>query len=279
MAFVGIAALAEGTVTAATVLSAVAEIGTVMSVVGAVTGNKDLMKIGGVMGLVGGIGGLAAGGLGAAAAPTIEETTNAIASAAPTATDAADFAAMDFVSPTEAASNAASNAATSTAASTAGTATNAAASNLSPSVTQTIPDQTVATVAAPSAPDVTAGAPAAPTVTSPTGPAGAQAPTGPTGAQAPTTPATTLNKNAPVKATDLFGKISGFMDNNKQLTNTLTTFGLGALKGIGTSQFQQTQSDILKQQAGNAKSVVSTGASSVYNPTVSQSIFNRARTA
>jgi hypothetical protein len=32
-----------------------------MTVVGAVTGNKDLMKIGGVMGLVGGIGGLVAG--------------------------------------------------------------------------------------------------------------------------------------------------------------------------------------------------------------------------
>jgi hypothetical protein len=39
------------------VLTAVAEVGTALTVVGAVTGNKDMMKVGGVMGLVGGVGG------------------------------------------------------------------------------------------------------------------------------------------------------------------------------------------------------------------------------
>lgn len=63
MAFTGIAALMGAeTVTAALVLSAVAEVGVALSVVGAVTGSKDLMKLGGVMGLVGGIGGMMASG-------------------------------------------------------------------------------------------------------------------------------------------------------------------------------------------------------------------------
>lgn len=49
--------------TAAVIFTAVSEVGMAMSVVGAVTGNKDLMKIGGVLGLAGGIGGAAAGGM------------------------------------------------------------------------------------------------------------------------------------------------------------------------------------------------------------------------
>lgn len=59
MAFAAVAALIGGAeVTAALVLSAISEVGLVTTVVGAVTGNKDLLKIGGVMGLVGGVGGL-----------------------------------------------------------------------------------------------------------------------------------------------------------------------------------------------------------------------------
>ena len=41
------------------VLAAIAEVGTAMSIVGAVTGSKDLAKFGAVLGLVGGIGSLA----------------------------------------------------------------------------------------------------------------------------------------------------------------------------------------------------------------------------
>jgi hypothetical protein len=68
MAFASIIALAAGeTATTALVLSAVAEVGTTMTLVGAVTGDKSLMKIGAVMGVVGGIGGAIAGGATAAA--------------------------------------------------------------------------------------------------------------------------------------------------------------------------------------------------------------------
>jgi hypothetical protein len=68
MAFTAIVALAAGAeVTAPLVLAAVAEVGTAMTVVGAVTGSKDLMKVGGIMGLVGGVGGMVAGAAGGAA--------------------------------------------------------------------------------------------------------------------------------------------------------------------------------------------------------------------
>lgn len=69
MAFTSIAALAAGTaeVTAALVLSAVAEVGLAMTVVGAVTGEKSLMKIGGTLSLIGGVGGMVAGAMGSSA--------------------------------------------------------------------------------------------------------------------------------------------------------------------------------------------------------------------
>lgn len=80
MAFTSIAALVGGqAVTAGLVLGAIAEVGLAMSVVGAVTGNKGLTKLGGVLGLVGGIGGLVNGAVsgGAAAAGTVESIESA----------------------------------------------------------------------------------------------------------------------------------------------------------------------------------------------------------
>lgn len=74
MAFTATAAIIAGSqaVTATLVLAAVAEIGMAVTLVGAVTGNKKMMKIGGVMSLVGGVGGMVAGafsgGAGAAGA-------------------------------------------------------------------------------------------------------------------------------------------------------------------------------------------------------------------
>lgn len=59
---VGAIAAAE-TVTVAMVLTAVADIGMCMTVVGAATGSKDLMKIGGALSLVGGVGGMVNGAL------------------------------------------------------------------------------------------------------------------------------------------------------------------------------------------------------------------------
>lgn len=64
----------EAAVTAATVLTAVAEVGAAMSIVGAVTGNKDLIKIGGTMALVGGVGSMAAGAMSGAAADAAATT-------------------------------------------------------------------------------------------------------------------------------------------------------------------------------------------------------------
>lgn len=84
MAFTGVAALVAGEATASVVLAAVTEVGLAMTVVGAVTGSKDLMKIGGVMSLVGGIGGMVAGaaGAGVGAAATTTESLGAADAAA-----------------------------------------------------------------------------------------------------------------------------------------------------------------------------------------------------
>lgn len=62
MAFVVSAVTAE-VVTVASVAAAVGELGMTLSVVGAVTGSKDLMKVGGYMSLAGGVTSLAAGAL------------------------------------------------------------------------------------------------------------------------------------------------------------------------------------------------------------------------
>lgn len=62
---------------AVTVLTAIAEVGTVMSIAGGVTGNKGLMKVGAVMGLVGGIGAFAMGGMSGAAGAGLSAGENA----------------------------------------------------------------------------------------------------------------------------------------------------------------------------------------------------------
>lgn len=69
MGFSAIAGMIAGTtaVTATAVLGAVTTIGLEMSLVGAVTGSKGLMKLGGVMSLVGGVGGMINGAIGSAA--------------------------------------------------------------------------------------------------------------------------------------------------------------------------------------------------------------------
>lgn len=72
MAFVGISAIMAGTVTTVTVLAAVAEVGMIMTVVGAATGNEDLMKLGGVLGIVGGVGGMINGAMSGATGAAAE---------------------------------------------------------------------------------------------------------------------------------------------------------------------------------------------------------------
>jgi hypothetical protein len=70
-------------------LTAVAETGMALSVVGAVTGNKNLMKIGGEMGLVGGLGSLAAGAFSAAGGAAAEGVGEAVGNAGASFSDAA----------------------------------------------------------------------------------------------------------------------------------------------------------------------------------------------
>jgi len=92
MAFSAVTALVGGaTATTALVLGAMAEIGTIMTIVGGVTGNKDLMKLGGVIGLVGGIGG-ALNGAATAASTTAAGANEAVANAG--AWQTADIAAQ-----------------------------------------------------------------------------------------------------------------------------------------------------------------------------------------
>jgi hypothetical protein len=109
MAFVVTAVTAE-VVTVASVASAVAELGMTLSVVGAVTGSKDLMKVGGFMSLAGGVTSLASGAFGAAegaasdaaagaadggldlAGQQVAEATYTGANPAPVFSDAADAA-------------------------------------------------------------------------------------------------------------------------------------------------------------------------------------------
>lgn len=96
MAFTAIATVADAVTagTAAdlafgTVAAAVGEVGTTLSVVGAVTGNQSLAKIGGVMGLAGGIGSLASSAIGGASAPVVTDDYMANGMGAPIGTDGA----------------------------------------------------------------------------------------------------------------------------------------------------------------------------------------------
>lgn len=95
MAFTAVGALIAGeAVTATLVLSAVAEVGMAMTVVGGVVGSKDLMKIGAAMSLVGGVGGMIAGATsGAAGAAGAAADSAAASGLAEIGADAATSAA------------------------------------------------------------------------------------------------------------------------------------------------------------------------------------------
>lgn len=79
MAFSAVGALVGGAAASTTlVLGAIAEVGMTMSVVGAVVGDKKLMKIGAVLGVVGGVGGMIARA-GTAAASSVSAGAEAAA--------------------------------------------------------------------------------------------------------------------------------------------------------------------------------------------------------
>ncbi|MBC3919150.1 hypothetical protein H8L32_16785 [Undibacterium sp. CY18W] len=90
--------------TVATVLTAISAVGMATTVVGAVTGNKNLMKIGGEISMVGGIGSLVNAGIGALGAAGADVAAGQIGAEAASqaagdaATDAASDALGDSVS-------------------------------------------------------------------------------------------------------------------------------------------------------------------------------------
>lgn len=265
MAFTGIAALVAGAeVTAAVVLAAVTEVGVALTVVGAVTGNKDLMKIGGVMSLVGGIGGMVAGATGAGAAGALSEAEAAgameAASAEATAASAADAAAGEAMGQASLAELSGEG--------IVGNATQAMGSNaMEAPIAQAAP-------AVQAAPTVTPTTPQPDMV--PQGPQGATAPSGP---QAPTGPAEvatpysnptdmrlangtqTLPGGAPESSDSFFARFSSFAKNNKELLNTGTQLVGGLLKGASESDMWQQKMDLERDKFARANSV------GVFSPT------------
>lgn len=93
MGFTATASLLAGTVETATVLGAMTEIGTALSVVGAVTGSSDLSKFGAVMGLAGGIGGAINGTL--SANPFDQVTSDAASNGSSLSSGFSDAGALD----------------------------------------------------------------------------------------------------------------------------------------------------------------------------------------
>jgi len=104
---VGVSAVfAADVVTAGMVATAVADAGMALSVVGAVTGNSDLTKLGGVMGLAGGIGGLINGGSFASMGSDIASSGNDAAGFASLESDAANAGSSAGLSGADSISNA-----------------------------------------------------------------------------------------------------------------------------------------------------------------------------
>lgn len=88
-------AIAIETMEVAAVLTAIMEVGVALQVVGAVTGNKTLSKVGGVMSLVGGIGSLANAAFSGVGAAAAEGASIGVADGAAAGADAAVTAGTD----------------------------------------------------------------------------------------------------------------------------------------------------------------------------------------
>jgi hypothetical protein len=258
MAFTAVAALAAGAeVTATLVLAAAAEVGTAMTVIGAVTGNKELMKIGGAVALVGGVGGMINGAIGGAAAEGA-----AVGAEGAVANEAAT--AADYVNAADAMSDAATVGAEATGGIVSGGAP--AGTKLASNTVMQTPGQEMAqatsTPAAASSASPTINGPTqmAPEIGAPQGPAGAQAPEGPMGAQAPTTPwednfsgSSALGTSAPQDSGSFFGRFSDWANKNKTLFQSGMQLAGGALSGMNQRQMWN-QKMALEQQRINQTS-------------------------
>lgn len=248
------------------VLAAVTEVGLTMTVVGAVAGSKDLLKIGGVLSLVGSVGGMIAGAgtaaAGEAAAGALSDSaTDAALSAASeeaVAASAADMALGETVGQAQLAELAG------------GQGIVSSPVNLSPmpqpapigpadatkamgNMAQTVP-----------VPQVQADP------LSVQAPQGAQAPIGPKGVDAPVSPAD-ANVNptdmrlaegtqqtpmqAPSDSSSFFGRFSEWANQNKTVLNSGTQLVGGAMKGASEQDMFDQQMNLKRDQFTRSNSV------------------------
>lgn len=270
MAFTSIAALVAGEAATTTlVLGAVAEVGTAMTVVGAVTGSKDLMKAGAVMGLAGGVGGAIAGGASSVAA-TGADAVNSFDSgamqglvngASGAADTAANIGAANALSDNYGGADFSQMGGPETTTTTASTAPVASQPVLTPQTLGPAGSQVPATSAMGAGPATTPPA-VQPVADVSQGPAtfqtGAQAPVG---ALAPTSPADDIlpgvaqyqrsGIRAPVSSDNLFSRFSDWAKQNKTLVTAGTQVLGGAMNGMNKSnmfdQNMQLQRDIFNR--------------------------------
>lgn len=254
MAFTAIATLVGGAeVTATLVLAAVAEVGTALTIVGAVTGNKDLLKIGGAMALVGGVGGMINGAVsGAGAAGGAAESIESASSLADSAYGGA--AAADASHLAGVAEMGGDAGGIISGAQGAETATSLGDAAMPGAPTSSMPATTEA--AQPATVDV---APQPTTVNDVTG---AQAPQGPAGAQSPTTPydsnptdirLANNTQTAPQSSSNFLKSFSEFAEKNKTLLSSGMQLVGGAMKGASDRDMWN-QKMALEQQKVNQTS-------------------------
>jgi hypothetical protein len=230
MAFPAVAALIAGAeATAAVVLAAVTEIGVTMTVVGAVTGSKDLMKIGGVMSLVGGIGGMVAGASGAAASTATtgaltEAGTEAALEAASAEAMAGGTVAQDAMTETLLSEMAPAGGIVQGAQAAAPVA-QTAAQNIAPQVAQAAPQTAVP-----------------------------QAPAGP-GDPGWGLDLGQATNGAPLDSNSFFSKFSAFAEKNKTLMNTGTQLLGGALKGASEADMWDQKMGLERDRQNRANGV------------------------
>lgn len=234
--------------TLAAIATAVTEVGLALTVVGGVTGNKDLMKIGGVLSIAGGIGGFAAGAIGSAAgaggAALGEAGTEAALGAAADEAYAAAYGGSAAAEATESAIAGMEGAASSAAPELGAVASDGA------SLAATAPEA-IANPAAQNAIQAPSLAPDAMVAPDANTVAGATGPVGPAGAQGPQTPWEAdfqasgaigpASGTPPVAGASMWDSFSAFANKNKGLIDA-------GMKVVGGAMDGANQRDMLDQR-------------------------------
>ena len=239
-----------------------------MSVVGAVTGNKDLIKIGSVMGLVGGIGGMVNGAIGGAAAGVegLEAASTAAADAG--ASYEAGANVMDGLTDAAGQTMDASGTSGMDMAADAGSPVTAPSTEMGQPIVQnasaTPTDATPATTDTVQAPE-TQGAVSPQTASNPydTPTAGADSPGW--GREARTSGYTAAPGAAPSSAGNFWNSFTDFANKNKTLFGAGLQLAGGAMKGASDRQMWD-QKMALEQQRVNQTSYGNTVGTTTPRP-------------